>query len=181
MCHGLGKFRSNNLVSYFSSIKRLGKKAALLSSLLLTSAKTKGASNWKQIWPCLMAWTEAGPHRYIPATHRGKGSMSLSSSLLSRYRYRLWRGKCSRLHHWLSPHASHGQRRWMTKVCNQEGFVGNASSNQNLKPWEEYRAVTMSLSVLPPRTHTPDVCSEAELFAYRGLIHLHRSLECWRW
>lgn len=31
-----------------------------------TSAKTKGASNWKQTWPCLMAWTEAGPHLYIP-------------------------------------------------------------------------------------------------------------------
>lgn len=73
-----------------------------------------------------MAWTEAGPHRYIPASHRGRGSMSLLSSIMSRYR--LCRGKCSQVPHWFSPDPSHDQRKWMINVFNEEGFDRNASS-----------------------------------------------------
>lgn len=48
-------FSKNNMFCFFKCpFKRL------------TSANRKAASNGKQICPCLMAWTEAGPHLYMP-------------------------------------------------------------------------------------------------------------------
>lgn len=45
----------NDTSALLFEVLRGGEESSTFPGFPLTSAKTKGASNWKQTWPCLMA------------------------------------------------------------------------------------------------------------------------------
>lgn len=118
-------------------VKRLWWELTLSSSFPLTSAKTNGASNWKQTWPCLTAWTEAGPQRYMPGTcNKEEGSISWFfpiDTALCVCVVGATGNSTPQLHQWLRLNVFAGYRRQMTNMLDQTSTARNASSIPNVK------------------------------------------------
>lgn len=144
--HVPGKLRPGSHSPLMSS--ELGGGRRRFPAASTTSAKTKGASNWKQTWPCLMAWTEAG-RTDTSLNHTEEGEVSSPSLGLSSYRTgphrsQPWagcRGNCASRSSPMQPQFFTWPE-WVSHphAPSTGGHGGNASASPKPKSWKEQRA-----------------------------------------
>lgn len=98
--------------------------------------------------------------------------MSLSSLTLSRYRYRLCGGQVFSSSSLILPKCFSWPEMANDQCVQSRRLCWKRLLKTKSEAVRRIQGVTLSVPVLPLRTHTPEVCVEAALFAYRGLIHL---------